>query len=917
VTKIVIEGVRSGVVAGGILNWLKQLFSRKQLYNELDEEASIHLEKRIEELLATGMSMEEATASARREFGNVAPVKQGAREAWGWKWLEDLMIDLRYGMRMFKKNPVLTVAAVLTLALGIGANTAIFTLLYGLVLRSLPTPNATQLVMVGIASTAQLSEDDGSWMTYQMFEAFRSKQSSFRELSAWEEGRVLLREKQGSVQRYTAGMVSGNAFDLLGLSPYRGRLIEPSDDVRGGPRTGWPVVLSYGLWKDFYGGAEDVVGKKVTVSDVPMTIVGIAPPDFQGVWPGTQAKMYLPLHFLPVALNIPDLMEETNTHLFGVDVIGTLKPGISMAQANAEVKQLQKGLFERSIPQRFQKDSYFQKAYLLVSSARNGLPNYITYTYKKPLYLMQGLVGVVLLLCCVNIAGLMLSRLVARQQEFAVRTAVGASARRLMLQYLTESSVIAIMGSAMGAMAAWYGSNALLRFFRDPMMGEAVYVHPDKAIFWMTLAFAVLTTLLCGTLPAWKASRTDPGTLLKSRSTISGRKTIASRMFVPIQVGLSLVLVAMASLLSVSVVKLRAEETGFDLDHVTIQNSPLDLLKLKGDAKLDLYQRMVDRLMEMPAIDSAAVTFQTPMTGVKITGDFQAVSDGLNPPEDTQMPYNEVGPGYFRTMKTRILVGREFEKTDRELNVCILNESAAQFFFPHQQAVGRYVRNRVTDEFPDKVECRVIGLAEDAKYYDVRLRPPRTIYLPLSTKRVDNLWAMVFLIHSPSKAQAVAGFRQTLSEIAPTVPLVIFVTLREQMDAALGSQELITLLTNFFGTVALLLSALGLYGLLSASVTHRQGEIGVRMALGATPLKMLRMILLEALTLLGWGMLLGAVGLFFATRFVESMLHGVSAYDPLTLAAVAATLLLVTILAAIVPALRAARLDPIETLRSE
>jgi FtsX-like permease family/MacB-like periplasmic core domain len=298
-----------------------------------------------------------------------------------------------------------------------------------------------------------------------------------------------------------------------------------------------------------------------------------------------------------------------------------------------------------------------------------------------------------------------------------------------------------------------------------------------------------------------------------------------------------------------------------------------------------------------------------------MTADFQAVSGGASPPEDTQIPFNEVGPGYFRTMKTHILAGREFNKTDRSLDVCVLNESAADFFFPHQQALGRYVRNRITDEFPDQVECQVIGIAEDAKYYDVRNRPPRTVYLPLSTKLVDKLWAMVFLIHSPTKA--VAGFRQSLSDIAPTVPLVIFVTLREQMDAALGSQELITLLANFFGILALLLSALGLYGLLSASVTQRRGEIGVRTALGATPGRILRMILLEALTLLGWGMLLGAIGLFFATRFVESMLHEVSAYDPATLAAVAATLLLVAILAAIVPALRAAKLDPIETLRME
>jgi len=377
------------------------------------------------------------------------------------------------------------------------------------------------------------------------------------------------------------------------------------------------------------------------------------------------------------------------------------------------------------------------------------------------------------------------------------------------------------------------------------------------------------------------------------------------------------VLVVLASLLSQSVIKLRGERTGFDLDHVTIQTSPLFVLQRKGDAQLDLYQRMVDRLMEMPSVDAAAATSQTPMTGQKITADFRAVADGPTSPEDTQMAYNDVGPGYFRTMKTRMVAGREFEKNERQLNVCILNQAAAGFFFPHEQAVGRYVRNRVTPEFPDQVACQVVGLAEDAKFYDVRQGPPRTIYLPLSRERIDNLGNLVFLIHSPTKGQAIAAFRTTLSEIAPTVPLVIFVTLREQMDAALGSQELITLLANFFGVLVLLLSALGLYGLLSASVTQRSNEIGLRVALGATRGMVLRMVLNEALRLLGWGLLLGVMALFFTTRFVVAMLHGVSAYDPLTLAVVAGTLVIVTILAAMAPALRAAGLDPIEALRAE
>jgi len=824
------------------------------------------------------------------------------------------MGDLRFGLRMLRKNPVLTLVAVLTLALGIGANTAIFTLLYGLVLRSLPAANPGQLVKVGIASRAEL-EEQGDYMMYPMLRVFEKEQMSFRELSGWSADMVQMKDREGAIRSYVAGLVSGNAFGLLGLRPYRGRLIAPYDDVKGGPSGGWPVVLSYGFWKDFYGSAEDIVGKQITISDVPLTVVGVTPPDFRGVWPGEEMKMYMPLQFVAV-LEKKDVFEATDNP-YGVAVIGRLKPGVSLRHANAEVAQLQQALFAQFIPDRFRHDPFFEKAYLQVSSARNGLPSYVTHTYEKPLYLMQGLVAVVLLVCCVNIGGLMVSRVVARQQEFAVRTALGASPQRLVRQSLTESFVIAIAGSALGALGAWYGSGFLLRFFRDPMMMESVSVRPDRMVFFVTALFAVATTLLFGMLPAWRAARSDPGTLLKSRTAGGGRRQIAGRMLVPVQVAVSLVLVVLASLLSESVIKLRNEQTGFDLDHVTIQTSPLHVLGLKGEARLNLYQRMVDRLIEMPGMDAAAATSQTPMTGMKLTADFQAVSEGANPPEDAQMAYNDVGPGYFRTMKTRIVAGREFDKNERQLNVCILNQSAAEFFFPHEQALGRYVRNRPNNDFHQTVACQVVGLAEDAKFYDLRQGPPRTIYLPLSKERIDELGNLVFLMNTRTKAQAIAAFRITISEIAPTIPLVIFVTLREQMDAALGSQELITLLANFFGLLVFLLSALGLYGLLSASVTQRRSEIGLRMAMGATPGSVLWMILKDALRLLMWGMLLGGAGLFFATRFVRAMLHGVSAYDPLTLVSVAGALVIVAILAALMPALRAATLDPFETLKAE
>jgi predicted permease len=648
---------------------------------------------------------------------------------------------------------------------------------------------------------------------------------------------------------------------------------------------------------------------------ITATIVGVTPPDFHGVWPGEEPKLYLPLQMEDTIAGKPTLDDPESA--WGVATIGILKPGVTIPQAEAEVRTMQKDLFARYIPAKYQHIPYVEQAYMVVGSARSGLPTYVSRMYRKPLYLMQGLVGVVLLLCCVNIGGLMMARITARQREFAVRSAVGASAYRLVRQYLTESFVIALAGSALGAVGAWFGSEALLHFFRNPMMSESMSVHPDRTVFWISMLFATRTTLLFGTLPAWRAAHTDPGMLLKSRTGMGGRRQIAGRMFVPVQVGLSLVLVVLATLLSQSVVKLRSENTGFDLDHVTIQTPPMHTLVLKGKQKLDLYQRMVDRLQEMPMMNSATAVSQTPMTGVKITGDFLAVSKGSNPPEDSQMPYNDVGSGYFRTIQTRILAGRDFEKSDRSLDVCILNQSAANFFFPAENAIGQYVRSRKTADFEDEFTCRVIGVAQDAKFFDLRQAPPRTIYFPLSLQRIDRLGNLVFLMNTPRKSQAVDAYRTTVHEIAPTIPLVLFVTLREQMDAALGSQELITLLANFFGLLALLLSALGLYGLLSAGLAQRTSEIGVRVALGASRGSVLRMILAEAMGLLIWGLALGGVALFFTSRFVVTMLYGVSAHDPLTLTGVIATLTAVTIAAAAIPAFRAASINPIDALRLE
>ncbi len=884
--------------------WRRIRFFRS--YSDLEEEMRVNLELQAEENADRGMSPEEARRQARLRFGNTPATIEAIRDQELVTRLESCYRDFVVGLRAIRKSPIFSLIAILTLAIGIGANTAVFTVLYGLLLRSLPVAHPRELALIGVDLDRTRVVPNVPW---RMYEALRRQQHAFTGIAAAYWDNVSMRDAEGVMRQYNAAMMSGNAFQVLEMRPYLGRLFGPSDDTRGGPPQGWPVVIGYRLWKDRFGGDASVVGKQIRLSNAIATIIGVAPPDFEGLWPGTNLSLYLPIQFLPTIMEHDDLNNPESG--FFCSIIGRLKPGITIAAANAEMQVYQKELLKESVPLAIQQQPWFRRVRIQVISARTGI-SLFDRSFLAPFYLMQGLVGVVLLLCCVNVGGLMMSKVHTRQHEFAVRTALGGARWRLIRQYLTESLIIALAGAALGAVAAWYGNGLLLHFFRGPMMFEDPVVPPDSTVFVVTGVFAVLTTLFFGTLPALRAGRADPGTLLTSRGRVGARRQIAGKAFVPLQVAMSLVLVAVATLLSQSLIRLHGERTGFEVNHVTIQTPPFHRLPQKGEAKLDLYQRMVDRLEQMPGMRSAAVTYYTPLTGDQAMAAFQATDA---PSDQTlRMAYNDVGPGYFRTMETKILAGREFQRNERKRDVCVINQSAAAALFPRQSALGRYVRSNDTREFEQIVNCRVIGIAQNAKFASLRDTPPKTVYFPVTTRTGGNL---VFLMNADTEADAIAGYRKAITEIAPTVPLVLFVTLKEQMDAALGSQRLITIMSNFFAGLALFLSAIGLYGLLSSSVAQRTSEIGVRIALGAQRGVVLRMILSEALGLLGAGVALGAIALVFGVRFVQSMLFGLSAFDPLTLLGTAAALTLVTLCAGLIPALHAASVDPMYALRSE
>jgi predicted permease len=441
-------------------SWLDQLRRRFRPYRtdaDLGAELRAHLDELTEDGLAAGLPLQEARRRARLRLGDSQVVVERIREGEVSVMLESWYRDFTLGLRSLRRNPVFAITAILTLGVGIGANTVVFTLLHGLLLRSLPVKDPASLVRIGVAS-ATVDPSRASSVPYQMLLQIRRQQKSFTDISGWGNRPVTMEMDDGAPRLLAAGFASGSSFDVLGMNAYLGRLISPADDVRGGPAEGWPVVLSYGFWRDEFGGDASILGKQIKVSNTAVTVVGVAPPSFRGVWPGSETKLYLPFQFLSVLIgkeiDAPD-------SLIWCSTIARLKSGVSVKEARAELATYQETLISQFIPLNLQDRFQARNAYLWVSSARTGLPTFFGRVYSTPLYLMQGLVGIVLLLCCVNVAGLMMSKVYARRQEFAVRTAIGAVRWRLIRQYLTESFVIALAGAALGGAAAWHGTGYL------------------------------------------------------------------------------------------------------------------------------------------------------------------------------------------------------------------------------------------------------------------------------------------------------------------------------------------------------------------------------------------------------------------------------------------------------------------------
>jgi predicted permease len=898
---------------------LRRLLFRAREDHRLHAEMQFHLDALIAENIAAGMSAQEARYAAMRTFGNATVVNEQTQEAWGWTWLERLLQDLRFAMRQIRRAPGFAAIAILTLALGIGANTAIFTLTHALLLQGLPIPDPDQLVRLSLdLRGANPADGKDAPLNLPLMQAIGRRAHSFSGVFGWGVYDFVPPRGEGR-DEIRGAIVSGNAFQVLGVRPAAGRFLTPADDQPGGGPDGWAGVISHREWVQHYHADPSVIGRHITVTDQGVTIVGVAPEGFEGVLVAEHPDMYLPLEF-DAALNNATHDGEAALHSaerLWLIAFARLKPGVSREQAAAEMSALFPSLKDEVISARFRHEPAIEKAKLTVDSGRTGWSD-LRLQYTQPLMLLQVLVAVVLLICCANLSGLFLARASARQQEFAIRAALGAARGRLMRQLFIESLMLALPGALIGIGLAWAAGPWIVHSLGNPEAAISLSARPNVAVLAVTAVSAMLCALLFGTAPAWTASHTNVEAAMRgSSSRMAGGNAGAQRFFVPFQVALSLALVVVATLLGSSVVRLRTDDSGYRTENVSFYIADFNRISQKGAALIPIYRRVAARMEEMPGVESASVVEIPPLLGWDFGGQFVALNN-VQHTQPSRASINSIGAHFFDTVGTRLVAGRDLRNDDADINSCIVNQAAAQRYFPHTNAIGKILRQvpwRMSDSQTAN-DCEVVGIAQNTKYDTLAESYPPIVFSPLSI-RTGRLPGLFFVVHARTQSAADTAYRTAIHEIAPTTPEVEPVLFSDLFSDSIARQQLLSALSGFFAVLALLLSGIGIYGLVTWNVTQRTREIGVRMALGATRMRVFALVMQQVAVLLAMGVVAGGVAAFFAARSIRSFLFEVQPGNRWVFLMAVLALATVGLLAAMLPARRAVSIDPMRALRTE
>jgi predicted permease len=892
------------------MSWFSRLFNHfrsDDVSNEIQREMRFHLDERVDELMARGLPRAAAEREARRKFGSIAYQTESTRNRDLFAWLDILINDLRYAFRSLRSAPAFALVAILSLALGIGANTAIFSILNAVMLKSLPVAHPEELVAI-------VRDKDNDSFTNPMWEAVRDRHDMFSGVFAFG-GADFNLTTGGEARRLSGLYVSGDYFRTLGVQMELGRAIRTEDDQRGCPGV---VVLSSGYWRTAYGADPNIIGKTISLDGHALPIVGVSDQRFFGLTVGER-----PNFFIPICAD-ETIRGKERTYLdrrstWFLQAVGRPKPGLTPEQVNARFAALQPGIVQSTLPPDWPAEAvkHYLGAKFTVTPAAKGFSDLRT-TYKKALYVLMAIVALVLLVASANVANLLLARAAVRQHEVAVRLALGAGRGRIARQLITESLLLSAIGATLGIAFAVWGSQLLPRLLSRGNTTVDLDLALDGRVLLFTIAVTTLTGLLFGLAPAWRAGRVDPQTAMKAqgRGVAEGHSRFAmGKTLVVAQIAMSMILVAGAGLLLGSWRRLATVDPGFRRDQLLIATVGIGPAQTKPEQRYALYSQILERFRAIPGVVHASGSDLTPIGGA--SWNDQVKTDDFTPAsmKDGVVWVNAVSEDYFNTMGTPLLAGRDFDSRETKTStpVAIVSSTMAKKFFKGA-AIGKHFRLQEGKDWSAPIE--VIGVVGDTKYRSLRDTAQAVMYFPRAHKAADNE-RLAIELHTNGPALSVASaVRNALAEIDPRYSFTLK-TLDRQLNDSMTLMRTIASLSGFFGALALLLAMIGLYGIMAYGVARRRNEIGVRIALGAGQSRVIRMILSDTSRIVILGVLLGAAGSFAATRMVRTFLYGVQANDPSTLIGSGIALLIVGLAAAAIPAFRAARLDPVAALREE
>ena len=910
---------------------LAGLFRRRNLEAEMAEEMRQHLERRIQEKIVDGLSPDEARYAAQREFGGVAQVQEQCRDERRFVWLEQVSQDVSFALRTLRKSPGFIAVAVFSLAIGIGACTAIFTLVNEVLLRPLPVKNPGELVLFrningARGSMARASEGNGfndpvtgryttTSFSLLSFENFRAQRTTLSEVFAFApfDGLNVLVDGQPEID--VAGqLVSGTYYTGLGVSAVLGRVLTPEDDQPAAPSV---AVISHRYWENRFGRDSGVVGRTLQINQIPTTIIGVTPPGFDGTLQIGES----PDITVPLAQNLryrPGNRGRAQAAYWWVRIMGRLAPNVTAAQARASLEPV----FHSSAREGWLAGQSADAASTampdvpsLAADAGGQGENDTRREHAKSLRVLLGLASLVLLAACANVANLLLARATARRREIALRLALGASRARIIRQLLTESLLLAAVGATLGTLLAQW-SRGLLMALRP--FGNAAAVL-DLSLDGRVLAFATIvafaTALLFGLAPALRATRVNLVAEFQGGArTLGGGRAWLGRTLAILQIALSLVLLVSTGLFVRTLRNLENVDSGFNRRQLALFQIDPRPVGYTSETIPALQARILERMATLPGVRAATFSSQPLLSSSRNTRNTFAQGVTLPPGVANSTYVNLLAPDFFTVMGLPLVAGRAFDARDNASapKVAVVNQTFARKYFGNENPIGRRVG---FERAAASGEIEIIGVARDASYTALRAAIPPTIYIPILQQPNFTAHFAVRTVGDP--AATFSAIRTAVQEINPTLPVLNLRTQDEQLDRLHAQELLFARLSGFFGIIALIIASLGLYGLMSYAVLRRTGEIGLRMALGAAPQQVLGMILRESLTLVGFGVAVGCVAAWTASRLVASMLFGLSATDPATYGTVALLLITVALIAAMLPARRAAKTNPMIALRAQ